>query len=351
MVINAFLEEFGIIPDSPRMYLDNPLLKYLIVAVNGRTPMVLTGQDVLKVHRGDTIRIVHIESNYSRGLTARIKGAGESFNDLNEEVTVTGNAVVEIRKDRFLMGTLPVEVSPGRAPSTTGVHFEPRIKYFCVRVNDANYMIEPGRQLTVMRGDEIELLDPQSNLGEEDRAGIRIDLRGFQADASPYPLEDRGHRINTATDLQEKYASLRDSKKVYSLQAKLNNRVFAESYLAVAEPQLEYLVFREAQGSAFVAYPGDKLEFPRSMVVRIQDIKTNVAANSLLAVTMSGRTVRWQQAGSAGIDASRLSAEEVPLDVTRGGKSIGRVWLKQGQELKIRSAQGRPQALPVPARY
>ena len=87
------------------------------------------------------------------------------------------------------------------------------------------------------------------------------------------------------------------------------------------------------------------------MVVRIQDIKTNVAANSLLAVTMSGRTVRWQQAGSAGIDASRLSAEEVPLDVTRGGKSIGRVWLKQGQELKIRSAQGRPQALPVPARY
>jgi len=351
MAVNAFLEEFGIIPDTPRMYLDNPMLRYLIVSINDRTPVVLTGQDVLKVHSGDNIRIVHIEANYSRGLIARIRGVGESFNDLNKEVNVTRNAIIEIRKDRFLIGTLPVEVAAGRAPLATGIHVDPKINYFCVRVNDATYMVEPGRQLTVMSGDEIELLDPQTNLGEEDRGGMRLDLRGFQADPSPYPLEDRGHKINTATDLQEKYAASHGPVKIYSLQAKLNNRVFAESYLAVAEPRLEYVVLGESGGDAFVAYPGDKLELPRSMVIRIRDIKTNVAANSLLAVTMAGRTVRWQQAGSAGIDASRLTAQDVPLDVIRGGKSIGRIWLKQGEALRITSAEGRPRASPIPVRY
>ena len=115
MVVNAFLDEFGVIPDNPRIYLDNPVLKYLIVSINGRTPIVVDAQDVLKVHRGDNVRLVHIESNYSRGLTASVKGAGKSFNDLNQEVNITANTFIEVRKDRFLMGTLPVEIMPAKA--------------------------------------------------------------------------------------------------------------------------------------------------------------------------------------------------------------------------------------------
>ena len=64
MVINAFLDEFGIVLENPNTFLDNPYLKYLIVSINGRTPIVVPGRDVLRVQKGDRIKIVHIESNY-----------------------------------------------------------------------------------------------------------------------------------------------------------------------------------------------------------------------------------------------------------------------------------------------
>jgi len=350
MAINAFLDEFGIVPDNPRIYLENPILKYLIVSINGRTPIVVNSQDVLKVQRGDNIRLVHIESNYSRGLTARVKGAGSSFNDLNQQVNITENTVIEVRKDRFLMGTLPVEIMPAKTRSVAGVHFEPRIRHFCIRVNDKTFMIEPGEELIVFRGDIVVLLDPVTNMPEDDLKSVRIDLRGFQADSSPYPQEDRGHQINTATDMQQKYATVRGPQSIFPLQAKLNKKVFAESYIAVAEPRLEYLVLGGSGGGNFVAYPGDKLELPGNMMLKIMDVKTNIPESTRLSLTMAGRTLRWQP-GSAGIDTSKLELAEMPLDITRGGRSLGRIWLKQGKEFRLSSQGRRPHTPLVPVRY
>jgi hypothetical protein len=345
MVVNAFLDEFGIIPDNPKIYLDNPYLKYLIVSISGRTPIVVNGNDALRVHAGDSVRIVHIESNYKRGLTARIKGAG-GFNDLNEELKLTKDTVIQVRKDRFLIGAIPVEIIQDGTQKATGIRSEPRVRYFCVKVNDRTLVAEPGEELTVIRGDTLTLLDPSTNLDLEDERALRMDLRGFQVQSSP--LEDRGHRINTAADLQEKYGRKRGPVTVYPLQAKLNNKVIGESYIVVAEPRLEYLVLREAQGGPFVAYPGDKLELPTNALIKIMDVKTNVPETSALFITMAGKTVRWQHSGSAtGIDASKLNGDEVPLDITRNGRSLGRVWIKQGKEFRLFSESNRAPFFPV----
>lgn len=351
MVVNAFLDEFGIVPENPRIYLENPLLKYVIVSINGRTPIVVNGNDVLKVHEGDNVRIVHIEANYSRGLTARIKGQGKSFNDLNVEVAVTENTGIEVRKDRFLIGSIPVEVIKGKSNSLAGIHFERRIKYFCVRVNDKTFALEPGEELTVNRGDSIVILDPRTNLDAEDEKAMKIDLRGFQAESSPYPLDDRGHHIDTAADLQEKYGRARGLATVFSLQAKFSNKVFGESYIAVVEPRLEYLVLKESGGGTFVVYPEDKLELPSNIVLKVIDVRTNVPEPAALSVTMSGRTVRWQQTGSAGIDASKLTETDTPLDITRNGRSLGRIWMKQGKELRLSAGGNRHQEPLFPVRY
>jgi IMP cyclohydrolase len=351
MVVNAFLEEFGIIPETPKIYLENPVLKYVIVSINGRTPIVVNGNDVLKVHEGDNIRIVHIEANYSRGLTARVKGQGKSFNDLNLEVNVTENTSIQIRKDRFLIGTIPVEVMKGKSVSVAGIHFEPRVNYFCVRVNEKTFAIQPGEELAVTRGDTLTILDVKTNLDAEEEHGMRVDLRGFQAESSPYPLDDRAHHINTAVDLQEKYARPRGNTMVFPLQARLNNKVFGESYIAVMEPRLEYLVLKESGGASFVVYPGDKLELPANSTVSIMDVKTSIPDSPTLFITMSGRTVRWQQSGSAGIDASKLPETETPLDITRNGRSLGRIWVKQGKEFKLLAGENRYREPLFPVRY
>lgn len=351
MVINAFLEEIGIVPDNPRMYLETPHLKYLIVSINRRTPTVVNGQDVLKVHRGDSVRIVHIESNYSRGLTARVRGSASRLNDLGKEITISRNSRIEVRKDRFLIAEIPVELLKGPAQTNAGLHFEPRVHYFCVRVNNRTLMVQPGEDLKVMEGDTVTVLDPLTNLDPEYEKALRIDLRGFQAFSSPYPLEDRGHHINTATDLQQKYGSKQGKFTSFSLQAKLNNQVIDETFIAVEEPRLEYLVLNEAQSGSFVVYPGDRVQLPAKAVVKIMDIRTNIPEATVLFLTMAGKTLRWHQTGSAGIDASKLTESETPLDITRSGRSLGRIWLKRGTEFRLTSKENGLRAPLSPVRY
>ncbi|MFC1834422.1 M14/M99 family metallopeptidase [Thermodesulfobacteriota bacterium] len=352
MVINSFLEEFGIVPEHPNPWLQTPVLKYLIVSVNGRTPIVVTARDVVKAFKGDRIRIVHIESNYSRGLTVQFKDAGRSFNDLDREVGVTSETAILVRKDRFIIAEIPVQIIMNRsAREDPGIHLEPRVKFFCIRVNDKSFALEPGEELAVMGGDKLVILDPQTNLRASGQTALRIDLRGFQASDTPYPTEDRGHIIDTDRDLQRKYAHKRGLDLVFPLQAKLSKKVIDQCYIAVKEPKLEYVVLRGSGGESLVLYPGDELQVPADEVVRIIDMRTNMPWSTPLFLTMAGRTIRWEPKGAAGIDAARLTLTKLPLDVTRRGRSLGRIWVKKGKEFRV-SSKGRLKSRPlVPVRY
>ncbi len=337
MVINSFLEEFGIVPDNPRMYLEDPIVRYVIVSINERTPIVLGDWDVLTVQRGDNVRLIHIESNYSRGLSARIKGLGEEFSDLGQGVNITEDTLIEVWKDRLSIGTLPVEIAPAKINFASGRGFEPEIRYFSVRVNDKIHVVPPGEKLTVVRGDILAVLDPVTNLPEEHLKSVKINLLGFQANQSPYPQEARGYRINTARDLQQKDGKASGSRSIFSLQAKWNNRVLAESYIAVTEPRLEYLVLGDLGGPSFVACPGERLELPGNMLLKIMAVKTNMPEGTPLVLTMAGHSLTWQHPESAGIDTSKLGTSGMPLDIARGGKSLGRIWLKQGKIFRLSS--------------
>lgn len=352
MAVNAFIELFGIVLDNPNTYLENPYLKYLIVSINGRTPIVVSGRDVLRVQKGDRIKIVHIESNYSRGLVARVRGSGKRFNDLDQEITITRGTEIEVHKDRFLLATVPVEIMSSRVSSgPSGIRFEPGVEYFLVRLNGSTFAVQPGNELTVTQGDSLVILDPKTNLDSETEKHLRIDLRGFQAESSPYPVEDRGHHVNTGKDLIPSYGHVRGDVTIFPLQAKLNKNVIGQCYLAVTQPKLRYLVLSASRGESFVVYPGEKLELPQHEVVRIVDVRTNFTDSVPIFFTMSGKTIRWQQSGSAGIDASKLTEREVPLDIIRNDRSLGRIWLKQGEVFQL-SSRGRGERTPtVPVRY
>jgi hypothetical protein len=339
MIINAFMEEMGIIPDNPRIYLDNPYLKYMIVSINGRTPIVVKGHDTLELAKGDRIQIVHIESNYSRGLIARVRGAGGRFNDINKEIPITADTEVEVRKDRFLIARIPVKVSSPTSFNTSGgVHFEPKVRYFRIRVNSKTYTLAPGEELRLVEGARLAILDPNTNLPPHARKRLRIDLRGFQAVDSPYPYEDRGHHIDTIKDLQKKYGSVRGDSIVYAIQAKLSKRVLAASYIVVERPKLDYLVLSGPGVAGFVAGPGDRVEIPSNEIVRIYDIRTNLDRTSTLFMTMAGDTVRWAREEASGLKGANLPKKPVPMDITHRGRSLGRIWISQGDRFRVYSS-------------
>ncbi len=350
MVVNAFLEELGIVVENPKLQLEDPKLKFLIVSINGSTPVAVSSDDVLEVRQGDSIRIVQIESNYSRGLTARIKGAAQGFNDLDREITINEDTSIEVKKDRQLIATIPVKTGMRRSHSTAEINVKPRVQYFCVRVNSKVFIVEPGEELAVTKGDSLYILDPRTNLSRDREKAMKIDLRGFQAEG-PYSGEDRGHQINTISDLQTQYAKFRGSTAIFPLQAKLNNKVFAEAYIAVAEPRMEYVVLRGSGGLSFAAYSGDKLELPAGAVIRIMDVKTNDPTGARLFIKMAGRTLQWEDSRSAGIDTSKLTETETALDITRDGKSIGRIWLKQGNDYRLSTGGAEPYAPILRVRY
>ncbi len=352
MVINAFMDEFGIVRENPKVELENPHLKYMIVSINGRTPIVVRDRDTLRVQKGDRIRIVHLESNYTRGLTAQLKGDDKRFNYLNREIPIKKPGMIEVRKDRFLIGRIPVEIAETTSPpAAAGIRFEPRVEFFCVRVNNKTYMVRPGEELGIVSGDEIVILDPKTNLDNGDESGFRLDLRGFQAAEPPYRYEDRGHHIDTSKDLQPKYGQNRGSITVYPLQAKLGKKVIGQCYLSVAEPRLDYILLTSNHRGGIIAHPGDKLEIPPNEVLRITDVRTNFSSEVPLFVTMSGKTLRVDRDRYAGIDSSKLPAEPVPLDVVRRGRSLGRIWIGKGTDYRV-SSKGKKRFTPIrPVQY
>jgi len=68
MVINAFMKQFGIIP-NPRPQSGSACPEISVVAINGRTPIVVEASQALELRAGDMISVTHIESNYERGLS------------------------------------------------------------------------------------------------------------------------------------------------------------------------------------------------------------------------------------------------------------------------------------------
>jgi predicted deacylase len=346
IAINAFMEEFGIRLEVPRLDLDAPALKYMVVSINGRPPLAVSKDDALRVRRGDRLRILHIESNYTRGVVARVKGGSGKPIALNTDVPVTANMAIEALKDRFLMAVIPVEIIREDATESAGIRRKPAVEHFCLRINDRTFMIEPGEEIRIIRGDRLVALDPKTNLGADQERRMKIDLRGFQSPGRPD--DDRGRVIDTERDLQLQYGLPRGDALVFPLEAKLDQKVFGRCFLAMTEPKFEYLVIRRAHGADFVARHGDILALPRAEVLRIMDIRTNLPDTVPLGLAMAGRTLEWRRDGAAGIDGARLSKGESPLDITREGRRIGTVWFKPGDEFSISSADD---SSVLPVRY
>jgi len=84
IIINSFMEEFGIIPENPKVALDPPKLNYLVISVNGSQNVVARDGEEIRIKKGDKIKVIQIEANYERGLSIDILGIGTA-NDFQKE--------------------------------------------------------------------------------------------------------------------------------------------------------------------------------------------------------------------------------------------------------------------------
>ncbi|MCL2122935.1 MAG: M14/M99 family metallopeptidase, partial [Desulfovibrionaceae bacterium] len=111
LVINAFLNLFGVEFEQPGTALGTPTLSYLIVSVNKTLPLAIPNGQTLLVAPGAEVEITDVRANYERGIVVAVQGL-DTFNPLRKPFTVKQKTTVSVRKDTFLMGQIDIAPLP-----------------------------------------------------------------------------------------------------------------------------------------------------------------------------------------------------------------------------------------------
>lgn len=329
LVINGFMEELGIELENPRSNMAKPKLGFLVVSVNGQLPLVVNNRGSFTVSPGDSVKLLHIEANYERGLTADILGGG-SVNDTRRTVKVNKNTQVVVRKDHQEIGRVQIRVQNGFQPYAS---VRSPILYFVLEVQGQRRVVATGETLRLVKGDTLKLVDVLSNLPNQ--LGLSVNFKGFvPAGAGRNAGEDRGHAIKTASDLMPRYSNCKAGKgqgvECYRVVATQQGRRVGGMQVEVVPAKLDYLVLKKG-GHKLVYHSGETVSATADERLELVEVKSNVAAPEELTVVLDGRGRRVKLSDGL-IDLGNLSpknrAGSLRLLVLRADRAIGHVRLK-----------------------
>jgi len=288
MVINAFMKQFGIIPESPGLNLDPPVLKYLVVAINGRTPIVVEANQTLELRAGDMISVNHIESNYERGLSLDIVGYG-GVNDLGKDYAIFRDTSILVRKDNQQVAEIPVRITEKDADeesrTTSGLN---KIDYFVIEAKGYRLLLANGETLPLVRGEELKIIDVLPRAPSS--SGVKVNFKGFVGDPSNNTGEDRGFTINTGTDLMERF-SLDGKGEAYEIVVNQGETLLGRGIVKLTSPKVDFLVLRVNGHGLHILKPKAALSVSREDTICIEEIRTNLPNSDGISLKINGQTV------------------------------------------------------------
>ncbi len=289
--INAFMEQFEIIPEHPYVNLEKPALKYLVVSVNGSLPVVVNNGQTLSVRPADKIKIVHIEANFERGLSADILGLG-SVNDAGKSIPINKPTRIVVKKDSYPCGSVFLSLNGGAATSKDSYAVINNkgggYLLYKLKVNGGFRIIENFGTVSIVKGDTLVIEDVITSAW--DPSGLVVNFKGYVGNASVNTGEDRGYTINTATDLWPNY-SLSKNEEKYQIITTNNGAKIGKFYVNIKKPAIDYLVIKNGDGLLKCYKDGQNIDFGSSLqavALTVFDVISNVHKRSELDVRMSG---------------------------------------------------------------
>lgn len=201
LVINEFKKLFKIIPESPGLVLDAPVLKYLVISINDQRPIVVEDKERLTLAPGDRIKVTHIEANYERGLSLDILGHGD-LNDFRKDFAIVRDTNIIVRKDNQTFADIPVRLSQKAtvkakgSPATAVVSPAPpeKVETFVVHTGGKRLSIANGGTLEIVRGGTLTIEDVNPSMDPE---RVTVNFKGFVGDRTNNTGEDRGFLVHT----------------------------------------------------------------------------------------------------------------------------------------------------------
>lgn len=232
MIVNAFLDEFGIEIDSQVQQLPQPKLSYLLVSRNGKRPQGYKDGEVLNVNLGDTIRIEAAFTNYQRGVVIDIENYN-GLNDLNKPVTINHSTTIKVLKDQYLAGRLYINASDDssqvasndKTRDLTQIKQEPA--HLLVEVNGQKKKVHHGDSIDLNPSDTLKLVSYQTKLARLQVS--QINFIGFVGNHATNDGEDRGYEI-TQKKLLKRF-SVNGQGKTYRIKAEQGKQTLAQFYV------------------------------------------------------------------------------------------------------------------------
>jgi protein involved in polysaccharide export with SLBB domain len=335
LAINAFMKIFGLEPEQPRIYLEKPQLRYLIVSINNQIPVAVKDGEALKINPGDQIEVIHVEANYDRGLSVDIQGLG-TINDFRQIFEIKKPTFIVAQKDHIKFGRVTIALNP---PSTSGTRVatappatvEPvekpavfRVKAFVVELEGRRMEVPVDGQLEAVDGDKLMIVDIITE-GPEPKGDLDVNFKGFVADKVNNTGEDRGHVINTATDLMPRY-SLSKTEKVYEVVVEYAQKPLARMKVRLKKPRLTFLSLSRNNGPATKLKNGETHKVNIGDKVRVVSLETNVPENQGVQVQVAGN-VKTNKDDGVLLAFEIEKKEPIELIVTRQGLTLGKIVL------------------------
>jgi hypothetical protein len=281
--INAFMNLLDIVPQTPGIYLDPPVMHHLVMAVNDNLPFAVANGKTLHIQKGDSVTVSHVQANYERGLSADVIGYG-TFNDIGKPISVTESTQVIVRKDHHSCGVVNIVLDAGGKTAPVA-HASPEVLFFKVKVNGGERLLVDNATARLIRGDRFEIVDVVTSPARV--SGLTVNFKGFVGNRRNNTGEDRGYVIHTDQDLWERYA-IDDQGDKYRVVVMHDEMIVGRLYVELAEPEFDYIVAQVNKGIKRCLYPGDSMEIFPNDTIRILDIKTNVPANAGVQAFLEG---------------------------------------------------------------
>ena len=324
MVINAFMKHFGIIPESPGLNLDPPVLKYLVVAINGHTPIVVDANQALELKTGDMISVTHIEANYERGLSLDILGYG-GVNDLGKDYAIFRDTSILVRKDNQQVAEIPVRITEnGSGEETRTTSLSKKIDYFVVEAKGHRLLLANGETLHLVRGEEIKIMDILPRLPAS--AGVKVNFKGFVGDPSNNTGEDRGFVINTGSDLMERF-SLDGRGEAYEIVVTQGETLLGRGIVRFAAPKVEFLVLRINGNTPQILKPKSALSVSREDTLCVEEVRTNLSSGDGVSLKINGQTMLPGEVRAVKELTPPAKTSESQLKVEKGALVLGMITL------------------------
>lgn len=332
LIINEFKKLFGIVPESPGLVLDPPVLKYLVISINGRTPIVVKDRESLTLAPGDRIRVTHIESNYERGMSLDILGHGD-LNDFRKDFPIVRDTRIIVRKDNHTFAEIPVKLSSRRAFRTEDVPLttassstDDRVTGFVVETQGRRLLLENGETLDLVRGDTLTIQGILPDMGP-DRA--TVNFKGFVGNRENNTGEDRGFRIHTdEKSLMGRYA-LNRKGNLYEVVVtrKSDEKLLGRLLVRLHPPRLDYLLLCLNDQDLVGMKPGDTLSLAGVNSLRVEAIRTNLFQEEDVHLRINGHTLRRGENGKLADLRPPKGGGRCEAVVRNGSSVLGSVYL------------------------